>query len=343
MHKRMLQLSARYDALPENKRTVAMRDALYEAQANDAYWHGLFGGLYLPHLRRAVYNAIVRLEGLLDQAASRPPREECDFDLDGCDELFLHNGVLQAVVLGDGSASVGEFDAYALQHNFGDTLARRQEHYHRKIGHGRHDGGQSGAIANPHERVSFKHEIRPEDLATDDYRRSLFLDRLYAGNPGDGAPLRYRPSPGGKGMSAAFETECGGGRIRKQIELQGNVLCVEYLFDGDFRGMFEVELNLAMPSCDGPAGCFKVAGHVTGGFGQPQQLAMCREISLHDEVLGGQLTLTADHPAALRSAPCFSVSQSEAGFEKIMQAVTLHLSWPAEDIGRRLALRLAVA
>ena len=28
-----------------NEETQAMEDALYEAQANDAYWHGLFGGL----------------------------------------------------------------------------------------------------------------------------------------------------------------------------------------------------------------------------------------------------------------------------------------------------------
>ncbi|CAG0979456.1 partial 4-alpha-glucanotransferase, partial [Anaerolineae bacterium] len=49
MHKRMLALSARYHALPDKLKTPAMLHELYEAQANDAYWHGLFGGLYLPH------------------------------------------------------------------------------------------------------------------------------------------------------------------------------------------------------------------------------------------------------------------------------------------------------
>jgi len=52
MHKRMLGLSERLHVLPEDKRTLEMVDELYIAQANDAYWHGLFGGLYLPHLRR---------------------------------------------------------------------------------------------------------------------------------------------------------------------------------------------------------------------------------------------------------------------------------------------------
>jgi Domain of unknown function (DUF1925). len=59
MHKRMLSLSHRFHTLPENKKTPAMLHELYEAQANDAYWHGLFGGLYLPHLRRAIYKSIV--------------------------------------------------------------------------------------------------------------------------------------------------------------------------------------------------------------------------------------------------------------------------------------------
>ena len=341
MHKRMLQLSARYDALPEKKKTAAMREALYETQANDAYWHGLFGGLYLPHLRRAVYNAIVRLEALLDEVSKRPQQELRDLDLDGNDETFLHNGTLQAIVMGDGSASVCEFDAYALHHNFGDTLARQAEHYHRKIGAGQSGAQQTEGISNPHDHVSFKHEIRPEDLVVDAHRRSLFIDRLHAADGGS-VMLNYRALPGKNGAHAAFESQQANGTVRKQIELKKNQLIVNYHFEGEIGGVFEVELNLAMPSCDGPAGCFKVGGHVHGGFGQLHQLTGCAEIQLHDEVLGGQLTLACSHPAALRSAPCFSVSQSEAGFEKIMQAVTLQLSWPAADIGRKLGIVITV-
>ena len=45
-------------------------------------------------------------------------------------------------------------------------------------------------------------------------------------------------------------------------------------------------------------------------------------------MLGGSLTLHTSHPVRLHATPHFSVSQSEAGFEKIMQAVTLTLTWP---------------
>jgi hypothetical protein len=346
MHKRMLQLSARLHTLPEKKQTVKMREALYEAQANDAYWHGLFGGLYLPHLRRAVYNAIVKLEGMLDAVAPRPSVEATDVDMDGCDEIFLHNGVLQAVVTGDGSASICELDAYQFCHNFADTFSRQAEHYHRKVGPKQAGGTQAGAIANPHERVSFKHEILPSDMALDKYRRTIFVDRLLPDTGGQHM-VKYEPVTGHmKTETLSFVSVrpegSQEGLIAKQFALQLNNLTATYSFDGSYGGQFEIELNLAMPSCDGPAGCFKVGGEIAGGFGQAHQFKSCSEIELLDEVLGGGLTVSVSHPASVRSAPSFSVSQSEAGFEKIMQAVTLHLSWPVAELMDGLIVTLTV-
>ncbi len=343
MHKRMLQLSARYDALPETARAAEIREALYEAQANDAYWHGLFGGLYLPHLRRAVYNAIVRAEALLDRVAPRPGRETRDLDLDGHDETLLQNGVLQAILMGDGSASICELDAYALDHNFADTLSRQVEHYHRKAVLSRPSSHDARGVANPHERVMFKHDILPEDMVTDTHRRTLFQDRARPAGAREASPIKYTPVAEYDGARAEFTSEQTTGSIGKHIELQGNRLAVEYHFDGTFSGIFETELNIAMPSCDGPAGCFKAGEYICGGFGQVHHLEECQEITLEDEVLGGRFTLTCSHPATLHSAPCFSVSQSEAGFEKIMQAITVSLSWPIAEIGERLFVGIEIA
>lgn len=351
MHKRMLRLSDRYNALAEGQRTAEMRDALHESQANDAYWHGLFGGLYLPHLRRAVYNAIVRLEGMLDQVEARPAAEVMDADMSGYDEIFLHNGELQAVVMGEGSASICELDAYALAHNFADTLTRQEEYYHYKVALNQSQQYASGGIANPHEKVSFKHQIAPGDLVVDAYRRTLFVDRLVS--PG-GEPRMMRYSLAaveGAAPAAAFVSADPEAFLRKELALRGDTLTVTYRFDGAHPGRsegvhgsrFEVELNIAMPSCDGPAGYIKADGHVCGGFGQVHDLADCGELLLADEVLGGAVRLSFSHPPRISSAPCFSVSQSEAGFEKIMQAVTLILSWPLPGEGQTLAVTLQVS
>lgn len=341
MHKRMLALSARYHALPEKLKTPAMLHELYESQANDAYWHGLFGGLYLPHLRRAIYNALVRLEVMLDRVEARPARSQCDLDLDGYEELFLHNEALQAVIKLDGSATLCEFDSYGLAHNFGDSLARQTEHYHRKVHAAQDHGPSGGGIANPHERMVSKHEIHRDDLATDDVARSLFRDSWVERGLLPVA-VEYDLVGSGKTAAASFEGKLGRSLFNKKIILKDNRLQVSYRFDMLRNGVFRVELNLAMPSCDGPAGRFRIGDDVPGGFGQPLRLQQMRTLTLEDDVLGGRLVLRSSVPCALDSAPHFSVSQSEAGFEKIMQAVTLVLTWQGSDLARGVDLELEV-
>ncbi len=326
MHKRMLSLSQRLHALPQKKQTAAMLNLLYEAQSNDAYWHGLFGGLYLPHLRRAVYNAIVKLEGLLDMVEPRPAKFSVDLDLDGDEEVFLQNGVFQAVLRQDGSAAICEFDAYRLNHNFADTLSMPQEHYHRRVHAQPVEQHQTEGIANPHERVNLKHEITQEDMKIDEQQKLMFLDRWV--NGGEEIKPRYLAA-GNTGMKhgAAFEAPLGAGKVRKSVLLDDKRLYVAYHFESVKQGVFHVVVNLAMPSCDGPAGRFRVGDEIAGGFGQTLQLDSMQHIVLEDGVLGGRLGILVNHPVAFHSMPCFSVSQSEAGFEKIMQAVVLEFEF----------------
>lgn len=338
MHKRMLGLSERLDKLPQNRKKPAMLDALYRAQANDAYWHGLFGGLYLPHLRRALYHAIVELEGLLDQCDPRPARVKLDFDLDGYDEVIMHNAAIQAVVRLDGNACVGEFDSYLLRHNFADSLMRQTEHYHRKIHLRDNQAQHQGAgIASAHDRVVFKHEILPQDLAVDVRPRALFVDSIRPEN-GEPEALQDYLVKVERDLTLTFT----GDGVEKRVHLSDNRLEVGYHFSAGARGTFITEINLAMPSCDGPAGKFIFAGQVPGGFGQAMELASVKELLLDDDVLGGVVKLTTNIPARLLSQPHFSVSQSEAGFEKIMQAVTLTLEWPLEGMQRELHVALEV-
>ena len=49
----MLRASTAVAAIDDAPAAAAARDHLYRGQANDAYWHGLFGGVYLPDLRLA--------------------------------------------------------------------------------------------------------------------------------------------------------------------------------------------------------------------------------------------------------------------------------------------------
>ncbi|MFZ1711859.1 MAG: alpha-amylase/4-alpha-glucanotransferase domain-containing protein [Nitrosomonas sp.] len=327
MHKRMLGLSARYAALPAKQRTRAMQQCLYASQANDAYWHGLFGGLYLPHLRRAIYNNLIELEALLDQCQPRPTHYEEDTDLDGINEIYIRNSQLQAVIKLNGSASLCELDAYALKHNFADTLTRQTEHYHRKIQPElqQESNHHQPGIASAHDRISFKHVINQVDLQPDAHAQHLFIDHL------NGNLLTYLPLPSDDDKIISFQSTHGQILINKQIRLKQNQLIVTYRTDGDRDDRenlhMQTEINLAMPSCDGPGGRYRQQKRNLAGFGLPLEMNGLESITLEDDTLKGSVILQTSPAVVFQAHPHFSVSQSEGGFEKIMQAVKITLIW----------------
>ncbi len=321
MHKRMLGLSARV-AATRNSRPEHVRH-LYRAQANDAYWHGLFGGLYLPHLRRAVWNHLLLLEADLNRLAAPPAEEWTDADIDGRPELFMRSPDIQAVSRADGLAAIHELDGYALAHNFGDTLRRHTEHYYRKLDQAPAAATAEGGIASAHDRVEFKDVITPEDTVPDAAPRALFVDRIV-----DGGDTRLVDNYVAIGPRA-FASEAGNLRIEKRYEIDGRSLTVRYRFAGAASGHIECQINVAMPSCDGFSGRYILAdGMVPCGFGQDLTLTQVTTLTLDDRALGGGLVLRTGHPVNLVAGPHHTVSQSEAGFEKVMQAACVTLSWP---------------
>lgn len=344
MHKRMLGLSARFSALAEKRRTSEMQQQLYASQANDAYWHGLFGGLYLPHLRRAIYQNMIALEAALDIAEPRAEQFMQDVDFDGVEEAFLHNNKLQIILKPERYASIAEFDAYSLNHNFADTIQRQTEHYFDKIqlgdqlsanadGAASHENSRNG-IASAHDRIVNKHMIQAGDLEPDDHPRHLFVDYL------DGVLVGYQYDASNAASIRFKSTDNNAPSIGKQFELKDNRLTVSYYFSDPLNNRFSTEINLAMPSCDGPGGHFKHSDKIASNFGQLLKLSNLTEISLDDDTLGGYVVLRTSVPVQLQSQPFFTVSQSESGFEKIMQAVTLQLE--CSDTTQELVVTLDV-
>ncbi len=346
MHKRMLGLSARLAALPPASRAPELTERLYRAQANDAYWHGLFGGLYLPHLRREVYRSLIGLEGALDAAAPRPPLAALDLDDDGTQELFLNNAQAQAVVKLDGHAALCELDAYGLEHNFADTLTQRTEHYYHKL-NGRNAAPQGNAvgdgITSAHDRVAFKQEVSAADTAPDPRARRLFSDSWQAADGAEHWPQYAADGFKAPLMSASFSARLDAGDVTKTISLAGRCLHVAWRLRNFPGGRFSTELNLAMPSCDGYSGRYILAdGTIPCGFGQELALAGAAQISLDDRELRGRVVISASRPIDILARPHFTVSQSEAGFEKIMQAACLRLSWPADGAPQEVAIGLEI-
>ena len=131
LHKQMLRTSSKVAAMPDGAaRTVAL-EHLYRGQSNDCYWHGLFGGIYLSHMRRATFEELIGAEDIADAVNHTETRAELlDVDLDGRPEAFLSDEAQVVVVKLDEGAGIGSWDLRAARHATTAVLRRRPEAYH---------------------------------------------------------------------------------------------------------------------------------------------------------------------------------------------------------------------
>jgi alpha-amylase len=136
-----------------------------------------------------------------------------------------------------------------------------------------------------------------------------------------------------------------GWRIEKRYALDSDALSVVFRVEGrNPPASLETEINLAMPSCDGFGGRYVLAdGSVPGGFGQELELPSASQLTLDDSELRGALRIEASRPVHIEAKPHRTVSQSEAGFEKIMQAVCITLAWSPAAGEQRITLRVVPA
>jgi hypothetical protein len=346
LHKRMLDVSARvakrYPTARVAQRTgeppAAMR-ALWRAQANCAYWHGLFGGTYLPFLRQALWRSLLLAEREL--AADGEPQRALrvfDLDADGHDEALIGNGALFMVVAsGDGGAMVELSDRERLV-NLSDTLARQPEAYHR-----------ASEFAPTHEMEDAGPRPDRPPYPYDHGRRGSFVDRFFAAGPplsrdeepedrGDfgGQPyaMRARRSRGQTVVTLSREAAVPGGVARvdktlrvddaepRRVQAQYSVTAVEGLPDARFG----VECNFAAYFPEDLRGSVYVGENahdlLSGGAGPASAVIL----AIEEPPIRVEVTSSVEADIDVR--PLTTVSQSEAGMESIRQGLACVFTWP---------------
>jgi 4-alpha-glucanotransferase len=134
LHKQMLRTSAKVAAMPAGPIREAAMDHLHRGQSNDCYWHGLFGGIYISHMRLATYEHLIAAEDLADSAlVTERVGELRDLDLDGIlDAQLAGPGQVVAVKLNEG-AGIGSWDIRASRHALAAVMRRRPEAYHETL------------------------------------------------------------------------------------------------------------------------------------------------------------------------------------------------------------------
>jgi 4-alpha-glucanotransferase len=185
LHKKMLRVSARIAATPapacdqREKQAAELaeaRDLLLRAQCNDAYWHGIFGGIYAPHLRTDPARNLIRAESIADgltPGAQAPRVEMLDYDADGTNELLFTSPEFQALLKPGDGGTLAALDFRSAAATLINSILRRPEAYHTRL---REAAGAkaTGEVASIHEQTRVKEPGLERFLRYDRWPRHAF-------------------------------------------------------------------------------------------------------------------------------------------------------------------------
>jgi len=184
LHKKMLRVSSRVAAVPPRRsspehtaQVLETRDHLFRGQGNDAYWHGVFGGLYAPHLRTEIWRNLVRAETLVDQLTpdgSLPCVESLDYDAHGDLELLFSAPEYQALLKPSDGATLASFDFRPSDATLINSMQRRPEAYHSRLREAASTTPASGSAVSIHDQVRVKEPHLERFLRYDRFPRHSF-------------------------------------------------------------------------------------------------------------------------------------------------------------------------
>jgi alpha-amylase len=398
MHKQMLRTSDAVDAMPEGDDRARALDHLYQGQSNDTYWHGLFGGIYISHMRLATYEHLIAAADIAETTAgSLHLAEKRDLDLDGHDEVRLAGpGQVVSIDMDEGGA-IGGWDLRAVRHNACAVLRRRPEAYHQKLrdheaaeaasaasaekgDRGEGDAAAAGAAADAptsiHEMFMVKEPGLAAMLHYDPYERRSGLVRFLAPGTTPEAWAAAEAVELGDAIDGAYEIEtleldtlvvgrdatvstgAGGAgapvRIVKTFSLGGDrrsptlteTVEVTNHSDATVDAILGLEWTLTMLGGGGnPAAWLEIDGERTSHDSRRTASAQ-NGLAQGNDYIGLEIITDVSPAAEIWCAPVETISNSEAGFERVYQGEGLLLGWPvslAPGAAQTVTVRHAVA
>jgi alpha-amylase len=387
LHKKMLRVSRKISSVRARalgrvsvEKLERAKTHLLRAQCNDAYWHGVFGGVYAPHLRTELWRELIRAECLVESLsgsrAEAVRSEKFDFDADGADEIYLSAPTLAALLKPNDGATVAVLDFRPEPVALINSLQRRPETYHARLAEASH--GESGGVASIHDQVRAKEpgladRLRYDRWARNAFRLLLFPNgktyadydaiRLEESAAFAGGVYTVKKSSGGEavfGLEAPLEISRGyvaptlkatkdflftptdaGFRIRCRVGLQAVGQVARGLLQ--FQAGLEIVINLLAPNeLDR---YFEVSS--SGGatrhplkWGGESDAPVIRAA---DEWQNVAIRIDAPGAAKFWTVPIDTVSESEEGFERVYQGSEIMAVWPVEfESGREWSAEIFV-
>ena len=182
LHKKMLRAGTRLAAVPQRRtetkpaqEIAEARELLLRSQCNDAYWHGVFGGLYAPHLRTEIWRSLIRAETAADRLTpgGQIGRVELlDYDTDGKNELLFTGPEYQALLKPSDGGTLAALDFRPTAATLVNSMQRRPEAYHARL----RDASQSATstVISIHEQTRVKEPNLEQFLRYDRWARHAF-------------------------------------------------------------------------------------------------------------------------------------------------------------------------
>ena len=388
LHKQMLRASDGVEAMPDGRAKAIALDHLLQGQSNDCYWHGLFGGIYISHMRLATYEHLIAAEDIatlvagVDRGARASRAALRDVDLDAVDEAFFEAPGQTVTIKLDAGAAVAAWDVRAVRHALTGVLRRRFEASHERLlaaeaaGSIRVDGAVSDAeaagataaeVASIHEIVASKEAALGARLVYDAYERRSGLVHVLDGSIGPDDFIGARFEQLADALDAAYTLEDLGPsglrasraatfrptdtpiHVEKCFTLAGDrraptlelAVTIANRGAGRVDARLGIEWSLTMLGGGGnPAAYYAVgdARHPHDSEGQ----ASGSSIESGNAYIGIALVTELEPAGDLWWAPIDTISNSEAGFERVYQGSSLLLSWPlalAPDEARTVTIR----
>jgi alpha-amylase len=363
MYARMMAVSTRLERLRgqpaiDPAAGADAEQALHRGQCNCAYWHGAFGGIYLPHLRNAIYAELIAADAAADRAEGKQgPRVDVasgDFDFDGRPEIRLTSDLLDCWLAPARGGILYELDLRSQRHNLLATLDRRPEAYHAQVLAG---PGAARSIVDASQVAKFKQEGLERMVRYDRARRKSLVDHFWDVDVTAGAIVEGVAPERGDFAEGVFESVIhqADGRVELRLSREGNAwgipfaisktiavaagsptIEIAYTLSGlpaDFRQHLAVEFNFAgMPAQADGRFFYDASGVALGELGTCLDLESAALLGLVDDWLGIDAAV-AIHPASngadagIWTFPIQTVSQSEGGFELVHQSVVVMPHW----------------
>lgn len=368
MHKKMLYVSRKVDGAlkrkaPEKVYNNARRE-LFRGQCNCAYWHGMFGGLYLNYLRHAMYQSLINAEKLIDDDLYKSDKwnytQLTDFDMDGAVEAIIENPALNAYFDISYGGSLFEFDFRPASFSLSNTLSRRREAYHDKIFTER---GDSEATANQpasiHDTVKLKEEGLAGRIRYDRYHRRSFQDRFVDSSVtlddyknatfeelGNFVDCPYVLDSFSKDSNGVTLQLSRNGEVRAgdqsrpmliaktfSIDNKNAVISASYLVTNKGEEQVSLtmvtEFNLTLLAADA-SDRYWIIDHSEAKLTLREEgtRAGVSQIGMRDDWSRFEVTIKSSDPIDIYRFPVETVSQSESGFERTYQGSCIALLRP---------------